>query len=523
MFPKKFLGVVAVSSAVLLGAGAVLLNGRAMAEKDQGPTQSALRSAQDLSSAFRSVSKSALPSIVSIKTVSKPVAKRRSFEDQFGENSPFGDIFRDHPQFRDMFKDLPKQPERIPDPRDHGIPGLGSGFVIDPSGIVMTNNHVVANADRIVVVMQDGTEYTATPEDVKTDPRTDVAIVRIKPDHPLPAIKLGNSDLMEVGDWVLAIGTPFGLNLTVTQGIISAKGRGMNITDREDFLQTDAAINPGNSGGPLINLNGEVIGINTAISSRSGGYDGVGFAIPINMARWVGDQLVENGRVKRAYLGVAIGPVDAKLAKYLPKGARDGVVIGKVTDESPAANAKLQESDIILKLNGQEVKDTRTLQGIVEKLDVGKSYPMEIIRDGAPMTVDVTMEEMPEDFTQRINGLREEQEEQEEDSPKSMNFKELGLNVQPLTPAIVKSLGFTRPVQGVVITDVLEGSPAERANLAPEMVVTKVGNKPVANLEEFESALKSENPSKGLLLFVVTPQGGRFVELLAETEKSSQK
>lgn len=515
MFSKKFLGVVAVSSAVLLGAGAVLLNGRAMAEKDQGPTLGALKSAQDLSSAFRSVSKSALPSIVSIKTTSKPVAGR-NLENQFGENSPFGDLFRDHPQFRDMFKNAPQQ-------REFRQQGMGSGFVIDPSGIVMTNNHVVADADRIVVVMQDGTEYTATSEDVKTDPRTDVAIVRIKPDHPLPAINLGNSDLMEVGDWVLAIGSPFGLNLTVTQGIISAKGRGMNITDREDFLQTDAAINPGNSGGPLINLNGEVIGINTAISSRSGGYDGVGFAIPINMARWVGDQLVENGRVKRAYLGVAIGPVDAKLAKYLPKGARDGVVIGKVTDESPAANAKLQESDIILKLNGQEVKDTRTLQGIVEKLDVGKSYPMEIIRDGAPMTVDVTMEEMPEDFTQRINGLNEEQEEQEEDSPKSMNFKELGLNVQPLTPAIVKSLGFTRPVQGVVITDVLEESPAERANLAPEMVITKVGNKPIANLEEFESALKSENPSKGLLLFVVTPQGGRFVELLAETEKSSQK
>ncbi len=513
MFPKKFFGVVAVSSAVLLGSGAVLLNGRAMAEKDQSPTQSALRSAQDLSSAFRSVSKSALPSIVSIKTISKPVGGK-NLENQFGENSPFGDLFRDHPQFRDMFKNAPRQREFQQ--------GMGSGFVIDPSGIVMTNNHVVADADRIVVVMQDGTEYTATSEDVKTDPRTDVAIVRIKPDHPLPAIKLGNSDLMEVGDWVLAIGSPFGLNLTVTQGIISAKGRGMNITDREDFLQTDAAINPGNSGGPLINLNGEVIGINTAISSRSGGYDGVGFAIPINMARWVGDQLVENGRVKRAYLGVAINPVDAKLAKYLPKGARDGVVIGKVTDESPAANAKLQESDIILKLNGQEVKDTRTLQGIVEKLEVGKSYSVEIIRDGAPMTVEVTMEEMPEDFTQRINGLHEEQEEEEEDSPKSMNFKELGLNLQPLTPAIMKSLGFTRPVQGVVITDVLEGSPAERANLAPEMVITKVGNKPVVNLEEFESALKSENPSKGLLLFVVTPQGGRFVELLAETEKSSQ-
>lgn len=513
MFPKKFMGVVTVSTAVLLGAGAVWMSGHAMAEKDQGPTQEALRSAQDLSSAFRSVSKRALPSIVSIKTTSKPM-QGRTIEDQFGEGSPFGDLFKDRPELRDMFKNAPRQ-------RQFRQEGMGSGFVIDPSGIVMTNNHVVADADQITVVMQDGTEYTATADDVKTDPRTDVAIVRIKPDHPLTAINLGNSDLMEVGDWVLAIGSPFGLNLTVTQGIISAKGRGMNITDREDFLQTDAAINPGNSGGPLINLNGEVIGINTAISSRSGGYDGVGFAIPINMARWVGEQLVENGHVKRAYLGVAIGPVDAKYAKYLPKGARDGVVVSKVTEASPASKAELKESDIILKLNGQDVKDTRTLQGIVERLDVGKSYPMDIIRDGEQITIQVTMEEMPNDFSKRLMSDKGEDQGQEENKPNSKIFKDLGLSIQPLTPAIAKSIGFDDATQGVVITDVAEESPAERAHLGPEQVITKVGNKHVRNVEEFEAAVKSEDLSKGLLLFVVTPQGGRFVELLAESTEAA--
>ena len=492
------------------------MSGRAMAEKDQLPNREALKSAQDLSSAFRSVAKSALPSIVSIKTSSKPM-KGRGLEDQFGEGSPFGDLFRDHPQFRDMFKNAPN-----PRQRQFRQEGMGSGFVIDPAGIVMTNNHVVADADQITVVMQDGSEYSAKGEDVKTDPRTDVAIIRIKPDHPLQAIKLGNSDLMEVGDWVLAIGSPFGLNLSVTQGIISAKGRGMNITDREDFLQTDAAINPGNSGGPLINLNGEVIGINTAISSRSGGYDGVGFAIPVNMARWVGDQLVENGRVKRAYLGVAIDAVDPKLAKYLPNGVREGAIIGKVSESSPAANAKLQESDIILKLDGQDVKDTRTLQGIVERLEVGKTYPIEIIRDGEKMTVEVTMEEMPQDFNRQFQD-RETDEESESVTPDSKNFDEIGLSVQPLTPAIAKSLGFTNRTDGVVITDVKEGSPAERAKLTPELVITKVGNKTVRTVEEFNEAMKSQDLEKGVLLFVVTPRGGNFVEVLKETEDQPQK
>lgn len=516
MFAKRMTGVIAVTTGLLLTGGAIWMSGTVRAEKDQAPNAEVLRSAQDLSSAFRSVAKSALPSIVSIKTSSKPMGGKNNLEEQFGEGSPFGDLFRDHPQFRDMFKDMPKQ-------RRFRQQGMGSGFIIDPSGIIMTNNHVVADAEEITVVLQDGTEYRATGSDVKTDPRTDVAIVRIKAENPLPAIKLGNSDLMEVGDWVLAIGSPFGLNLTVTQGIISAKGRGMNITDREDFLQTDAAINPGNSGGPLLNLNGEVIGINTAISSRSGGYDGVGFAIPVNMARWVGDQLVENGRVKRAFLGVAIGPVDPKLAKYLPDGTRNGAVIGKVTENSPAANAKLQESDIILKLDGQEVKDTRTLQGIVERLEVGKSYPLEIIRNGERMSVDVTMEEMPDDFNRRLMAQDQEEEPADPKTPNSENFEELGLSVQPLTPAIAKSLGFTNRTEGVVITDVKEDSPAERAGLTAEQVIVKVGKMPVRNIEEFSQALKSEDVEKGVLLFVVTPNGGNYVELLKDKEPQPAK
>lgn len=494
---RKIFGAIALSTAVLLGGGTFWMSGQLRAEKEEAPVAvEALRSAHDLSSAFRSVAKSTLPSIVSIQTTGKAM-------DQGNMEEQFGELFKDNPQFKDMFKNMPKQRRMHPQ-------GMGSGFIIDPSGIVMTNNHVVADAEKITVVLQDGTEYTAT--DVKTDPRTDVAILRIKSEKPLPAIKLGNSDLMEVGDWVLAIGAPFGLSSTVTQGIISAKGRGMNITDREDFLQTDAAINPGNSGGPLLNLNGEVIGINTAISSRSGGYDGIGFAIPVNMAKWVGDQLVENGRVRRAYLGVAIGAVDPKLAKYLPDGSRSGAVIGKVSENSPASNAKLQESDIILKLDGQEVKDTRSLQGIVERLEVGKSYPMELIRDGERTTVQVTMQEMPEDFSTRIMNRQEDQAEPKQ--PMSETIEDLGLGLQSLTPAIAKSLGFENRTEGIVITDVKEGSAAEKARLAPEQVITKVGNRPVKTVEEFKEAMKTQDLAKGVLLFVVTPNGGNYVELV---------
>jgi len=253
-------------------AGATAADGRAAVADPH-----AVNEARQLSTAFRQAAKDALPGMVSIETVGKSAqagGQQVDPEDLFG-GTPFGELFKNDPRFKGFGKRSPQQM-----PRSHG---MGSGFVIDPSGIILTASHVVANADSVTVKLHDGRVYTAT--DIKNDPRTDVAIVRIKPEGQLPSIRLGDSDTTEIGDWVLAIGSPFGLDATVTAGIISAKGRGgMRITDREDFLQTDAAINPGNSGGPLINLMGEVIGINTAISTRSGGYDGVGFAVPINLA-----------------------------------------------------------------------------------------------------------------------------------------------------------------------------------------------------------------------------------------------
>jgi serine protease Do len=286
--------LVALVGVVCLAFSAGMMTQKQPAFAAQGDPRAAqgVAEAHELSSAFRHAAKTALPGMVSIETRGRVAMVRGQGninpEDLF-ENSPFGEMFKSDPRLKDLFRQQPRQM-----PRSHG---MGSGFVIDSSGVILTANHVVADAEQVKVKLHDGREFMAT--EVKTDPKTDIAILRIKADSSLPTIRLGDSDATEIGDWVLAIGSPFGLDATVTAGIISAKGRGPKIATREDFIQTDAAINPGNSGGPLINLHGEVIGINTAISTRSGGYDGVGFAVPINLARWVADQLIEKGLHRR--------------------------------------------------------------------------------------------------------------------------------------------------------------------------------------------------------------------------------
>ncbi len=468
--------------------------------------------AKELSAGFREVAHLALPAIVSIETRGK-LAKGRMAEEgdalPFDEQSPLGDLFKDNPQFREFFKHR-GAPQRMP--RQHG---MGSGFIVDPSGVIITNNHVVANADQVTVHLQDGSEYTST--DWKTDPRSDVAIIRIKPQGPLPTLKLGDSDACQIGDWVMAVGSPFGLDFSVTAGIISAKGRGQGILDREDFLQTDAAINPGNSGGPLLNLDGEVIGINTAISSRSGGYDGVGFAIPINMAKWVSGQLMEHGQVKRGYLGVAIQPVNNQLAKQFGIKGGHGAIVGQVVPGSPAADAKVETGDVILTLNGKSVSNPRNLQGIVEQLETGKGYPLEILRDGKKQTLTVSIKEMPKNYT----GLGEEEEgqvpEKERDIAKPSEFKDLGIEVQDVQKELTEQLGYKGAVEGVLVSEVANDSPAEAAGLKSGMVIEKVGTKRVKNVAEFSAAVKDLSVDKGILLLVRTPTGSRFVVVTKES------
>jgi serine protease Do len=322
---------------------------------------------------------------------------------------------------------------------------------------------------------------------------------------------------MEIGDWVLAIGSPFGLDMSVTSGIISAKGRGPGITEREDFLQTDAAINPGNSGGPLFNLSGEVIGINTAISTRSGGYDGIGFAIPINMAKWVANQLIEKGEVSRAYLGVGIQPVDSSFAKKLNVEVGQGALVNHVMPDSPAAKAKVEIQDVVVELNGEKVKGARELQGIVEQLELGKEYPLVVLRGGEKVTLTVKAEAMPRNYSRA--SMREE--EKEEATEGEGSFDELGLDVRPLTPEIAKRLDIPSSSKGLVISAVKEDSPAERAGLRPGYVVERVGNTPVTTLDEYKSVMKEQSLREGVMLLINGGGGTRLI-VIQQSEPSTK-
>jgi serine protease Do len=472
--------------------------------------------AKGLSAIFRNVSREVLPGIVSVETKGRPVRVRgRRGRDQEGapldENGPFGDLFKNDPRLREFFHE---QPDReMPRPQ-----GMGSGFVIDPSGLVLTNGHVVEDAEQVTVRMFDGREYNAI--EVKSDPSSDVAIIRIKPDAPLTALRLGDSDALEVGDWVLAVGSPFGLDLTVTSGIISAKGRSPAIAVRGEFLQTDAAINPGNSGGPLLNLNGEVIGINTAISTRSGGYDGVGFAIPINKARWIGEQLKTSGAVKRAYLGIMLQDLNNELAQQFRVPVGRGVLVAEVQPESPAAKAKLESGDLIVAMNGQPVRSRPHLQGIVEQLQIGKTYPLGVIRDGKELKLDITLAEMPRELVRRA---REEDAdaapEKKSDAPSK--FDELGVEITDVTPDVLRQLGL-QGGSGVLVSSVAVNTPAQNAGLREGTLIEKVGSKRVSSVTEFKDALKDVSLDTGIVLHARTPRETRFYVLKKDPKPLSK-
>jgi serine protease Do len=456
----------------------------------------AVSSAKDLSTAFRVASEMVLPSVVTIENVPKAVVKndKQTAPQQANpfEGTPFEDFFKDRGlQF--------ETPHMQPQPRGGG---MGSGVVIDPSGIILTNNHVVAGDGDVTVRLNDGRDFKAT--NVWTDPKTDIAVVKIDA-KDLTAAKLGNSDMVSVGDWVLALGQPFGLEDTVTAGIISAKHRGIGITSRESFLQTDAAINPGNSGGPLVNLDGEVVGINTAISSRTGGNDGIGFAVPINLAKWVGDQLAHGGTVHRAYLGVGIQPVTANLAEQFKVKPREGVAVTDVFPNTPAAKAGLQSGDVIVEYAGVAISSPSELQLIVERSELGRPHTLVIVRDGKRMDLQFTPEALPSEF-----GAAAGSNGNSPSKPESTEVDKLGMEVSSLDATVAEQLGM-QGIEGVVITNVQSGSPADRAGLASGMVITQVNRHAVKSLDEFTAAVKKAESSDGLLLLVRSQEGSRFV------------
>jgi len=455
----------------------------------------ALVSARALSKAFRKSAKAVIPTVVKITTSSSPrMGRGLNLPNPFG-----GERFGERPG------DQADEPDDGPQ-----TPGLGSGVIIDAGGVILTNEHVVKGADQVLVELADGRQFKAA--DVKIDPQSDLAIVRIEADGPLPAAKLGDSDALEIGDWVLAIGNPFDLELTVSAGIISSKGRVLPSSRRAHFLQTDAAINPGNSGGPLVNLDGEVVGINTAIASASGVYEGVGFAIPSNLARWVADQLMTHGRVRRAYLGVAIAEVSPRLARELGVAVRQGVLVSEVFPNSPAAKAQLQAGDIITAFAGRSVAQPRELQELVERAAIDSTQTIRIVRNGRPRELSITVEALPEDFDRpsrwRPNDLFPEQAEP------AANWWCESLQIE-VSESLLDHFDQEERA-GVTITRVAPDGPAAEVGLRPGMRILRVGSVSINTIDELRTELRSAvrrggRADEGVLLMVQTAEGARFV------------
>jgi serine protease Do len=386
---------------------------------------------------------------------------------------------------------------------------LGSGFIIDPAGIVVTNNHVIEGADEITVRLQDGTELKAKL--VGRDERADLAVLKVTPDKPLPFVPFGDSDKSRVGDWVLAIGNPFGLGGSVTAGIVSARGRDIGQGPYDDFLQTDAAINRGNSGGPLFNMDGEVIGINTAIYSPSGGSIGIGFSIPSNLAKNVVEQLKDFGRAKRGWLGVRIQQVSPEIAESFGLKDPSGALVAGVEDDGPAAKAQLRNGDIILKFNDQDVKEMKNLPRIVAETQIGKGVPVVIWRDGKEQTVQAVVGELPDD-TKKVAVITPSQPPV---APKAVELSGLGLKLGALTPDARDKFQIGKDQKGVVITDVTPGTPAADRGLKAGDVIVEVQQEEVTNPSDVQDKVDRvrKMARQTVLMLVQTSDGLRYVPL----------
>jgi serine protease Do len=447
--------------------------------------------AVDVSLAFREVAKAMRPSVVSISsTTHVERTQTRNFRGQIPQELR---PFFDDDQLEQFFEfDTPQR-------RDQH--GLGSGVIVREDGYVLTNNHLVGGADEVDVHLADGRKLRA--EIVGTDKATDIAVLKIDSAGLTPA-KLGKSTALEVGEWVLAIGSPFGLDQTVTAGIVSATGRAnMGITDYEDFVQTDAAINPGNSGGPLVNLRGEVIGINTAIASRSGGYMGVGFAIPSEMAGHVLQSIIAEGHVTRGWLGAAIQDLDEELARSFNYDSTDGVLIGDVVAGAPAEKAGLQAGDIVTQFNGSPVDSANELRNAVAATAPGSEATLEIFRDGQQQTVNVEIEELNPEQAAAARPRAEAEETEEADN--------LGLSVAPLTPQLAEQLSLGENTAGVVVMRVDPGGLSDRIGLKQGDVIVAIGNETVDSVSQFKEATSDLDLTAGVRLQIIREGVKRFL------------
>jgi serine protease Do len=431
-------------------------------------------------SSFAELAQKLSPSVVNIKVTK--VAKVEGWQWPQQPEGPFGELFKR------FFQGLPQRPEQFKQP------GTGSGVIIDPDGTILTNNHVVEGAEEVMVTLANQQEYKA--QVVGRDPKTDLAVLKIAVTEPLTVAGLGDSDALQVGDWVLAIGNPFGLSHTVTSGIVSAKGRVIGAGPYDDFIQTDASINPGNSGGPLFNMQGEVIGINTAILPHG---QGIGFAIPVNTAKPLIPQLVSKGEVTRGYLGVSIQSIDPELAKALKLRDRQGALVGDVTPESPAAQAGIQRGDVIVTFDNTVVDSAQSLPAIVAKTPVGQKVTVIVLRDGAQHQLAVTIGKLPS------------AEARAEESMSSMQSK-WGLQLQDITPSMAAQRGLPAE-HGVLVVGVEPGSPAEQAGVRQGDLLLEVNRQPVTSVHEAKDVLTRANTPAPLLLLVKRGAGSLFIAM----------
>lgn len=450
-----------------------------------------VESLRQTSKAFANVARKVSPSVVLIQVEDDTKRSKQQnplgFPFGEGETWPFGeDLLRRF--FGDKFPDLPKF--NAPGGQRPAL-GQGSGFVFQPRDkkfanktYILTNNHVVEGAGKISVKFYDGREFDAKVKG--TDPKSDIAVIEIDA-RGIPAVRLGDYAQLEVGEWVVAIGNPFGLSHTLTVGVVSAKGRTtLGISDYEDFIQTDAAINPGNSGGPLANLDGEVIGMNTAIFSRSGGYMGIGFAIPINLVERIASQLIEQGEVVRGYLGIMIQPMTSDLAKSFDLKNEQGILIAQVTKNSPAAKAGLKAGDVILSYEGRAANDVGDFRNQIALVQPGSQIKFEIFRDGKPRTITVKVEKMTDS---KVAAAQET----------AQSTEKLGLTVQTVTPDLARQFD-VKANEGVLVTEVAPGSIAAMADISRGSVILEVNRKTVNTAAEFNQAVKGAAKNKVLLL-----------------------
>lgn len=443
--------------------------------------------AQELSLAFEKVAENVTPSVVTVSSESKPEKKPMQapgkrpqipfpFEDFFGED------------FMDKMQPGPKR-------------GLGTGVVIDAEGHILTNNHVVEDAKTVTIVLSNEKKLKA--EVIATDPRSDLAILQLKTKEKLPPpVKLGDSDGLKIGEWVVAVGSSFGFRNTITAGIVSAKGRSLNGGSQyEDFIQTDAAINPGNSGGPLVNLNGEVVGINTAIISKSGGYMGIGFSIPINMAKSVVQSLLKNGKVTRGWLGVGIQNLDEDLAQNFNYSSTDGALVGHIDASGPAKKAGVAQGDIIVGIDGKSVKNVNELRNYVAGIAPGKDVEMTVIRNNKKINLTVSIGE--------LKGQQGQQQQEVETD------EGIGLFVENLTPEMKRRTGVKRN-DGVIVTEVESDSAAQEAGIQPGDVIVSVDGEGIQNTDDFRKLMKKADLEKGIRVVIESQGMERFALLKSD-------